>query len=215
MCYDSFISVPWLKYMCTLTHACVYYDSFVRVPWLIHMCVMTHSYVCYDAFMCVLWLIDPHLSLMGTSKYDQSVDHLRTASSYNKWPLWNYKDRGGLAHWSKEWLDFWRLKQRLCYKIETCCGFEGRRIFPNLNFLFFFHSNWHKLETSTNIRTYVICWHLATLPSEYLEIGHAATKGPGSRTFGEVGSPLIGVELSAPQRKGNSASRSFGPGEFR
>ena len=58
-------------------------------------------------------------------------------------------------------------------------------------------------------RAYVICWHLATPPSEYLEIGHAATKGPGSRTFGEVGRPLIGVELSAPQRTGNSAGRSF------
>jgi len=55
--HDSFIRVPWLIHMCTMTHLYVCHDSFICVPWLIHTCAMTHSYVYHDSFIRVPWLI--------------------------------------------------------------------------------------------------------------------------------------------------------------
>jgi len=40
--HDSFLCVPWLIFMCAMTHSCVCHDSFLCVPWLIPMCAM-HS----------------------------------------------------------------------------------------------------------------------------------------------------------------------------
>jgi len=49
----SFIGMPWLIYMCAMTHSYVCHDSFICVPWLIRMCAMTHLDVCHDSFVCV------------------------------------------------------------------------------------------------------------------------------------------------------------------
>ena len=76
---DSFICVPWLSHMCTVTHSYVCRDWLVCVPWLIpedcrrqlarycysfmsvpgliHTCAVTHSYVYHDSLICVPWLI--------------------------------------------------------------------------------------------------------------------------------------------------------------
>jgi len=51
--HDSFTCVPWLIYMCDMTHFYVWHDSFKSVAWLIHTCAMTHSHVCHDLFICV------------------------------------------------------------------------------------------------------------------------------------------------------------------
>jgi len=56
--HDSFIYVPWLILMCTMTHSYVCCTVFTFVPWLISMFAMTCAYVRHDSFLCVPWLIN-------------------------------------------------------------------------------------------------------------------------------------------------------------
>jgi len=60
VCHDSFTCVPWLIHMCAMTQSVTWltrHDSLICVPWLIHMCAMTHSHVWHDWFRCVTWHI--------------------------------------------------------------------------------------------------------------------------------------------------------------
>jgi len=66
---------PCAMHMCTMAYSYVYHvchGSFIYVPWLIYMCSMTqcctspplrHSYVYHDSFICVQWLNVAHHSL--------------------------------------------------------------------------------------------------------------------------------------------------------
>jgi len=76
--HDSFICIPWLIYLCAITHwiwdesfvrvthhLCVWHDysdvcrdSFISVIWHTHMCAVTHSYVWHESSICVPpWLV--------------------------------------------------------------------------------------------------------------------------------------------------------------
>jgi len=49
----SFIRVPWLIHICTMTHSYTCHDSFIHVTWLwlLHTCDMTHSYMWHDSII--------------------------------------------------------------------------------------------------------------------------------------------------------------------
>jgi len=67
VCHDSIICVPWLIYMCAMTHSDMWQPSpedsswswpsspSIRCIWLTYTCTMTHSYVCHDSFTHVTW----------------------------------------------------------------------------------------------------------------------------------------------------------------
>ena len=48
---ESYVSVTWLVYMCSMTLPCVLRDLFNYASWLIRMRDMTRLYVCHDSFI--------------------------------------------------------------------------------------------------------------------------------------------------------------------
>jgi len=73
LCHDSFIyGLHDSQISCKKTgdevaiyiHMC--HDSFTYVPWLIYICAMTHLYVCHDSFIYVPWLHDSQISCKKT-----------------------------------------------------------------------------------------------------------------------------------------------------
>jgi len=65
--HDSFIYVPWLIYICAMTHLRMHHDSFEYWPrW-----VMTHPYVCHDIYAHFFfeWRTCLYINLSGALDY--------------------------------------------------------------------------------------------------------------------------------------------------
>ena len=69
--HDSSICVPWLIYLCAMTHLFVCHDSSICVPWLIYMCAMG----CGTCKL-VMWLMW-HTCMVMAHTYEWVTSHIR------------------------------------------------------------------------------------------------------------------------------------------
>ena len=89
--HDSFTCVPWLIYVCDITHSRACHDSCTCVTWFIHTCDMTRSHVCHDfvdAFTCAtsavyVYLWDITHSNVWHDLFKRVTWHIQTCDMYH------------------------------------------------------------------------------------------------------------------------------------